>query len=595
MVASPSRSLWMRALLLLCAVKIALLIVTFDPGGLIAFDLPKSLASRATEWPIGLVLGILLIEHGPSIMPRSRLHLAVVGLAIAWLIAAWFAQDRYLALFGEDDRYLGLTYLADMIILYVACAVAVREGRDATLLLAAIAIGAAVALGYAGAQAMGADPFSWQDAPTGRPFSTFGNPDHFGHFLSVLFGLSFGAALVARGLVVITVSALAVGASLAAASIVATRGTALGVIVSTVAAPIAARARWRAVVGAILITVALGAILTASPLGERVRATLAGAQLEDRATIYATSLRALAARPIAGYGPDNFRIAFAQHRPSPAEVPAAATPESSAHDWVLDAAVMTGSLGLIALLALVILGTLELIALADRTPGAGVPLLLGWCAYWAHAVVAVGSIAIAWVPWVAMGVAVGLGPRAPLRRIRSVPRWSSALAMMITIVIAGTGARAFLANRDALAMEQASSVGDSQGALVAAASAVARDSGRAENWNRLGIALDGLELWRESLDAYGGATARRPYEPVYWANVARSEARLAVGGDAEAPQKAIAAARRAVDADPNSAVGHAILSEIAIVFGMCDLARAEATIAAALGRTDLPGRAAVCR
>ena len=593
-MAPSSGSLWIRALLVLCAIKIALLIVVFDPNGLIAFDLPKSLASRAIEWPIGLVLGILVIEHGRSIIPRSRLHLAVLALASAWLIAAWFAQDRYLALFGEDDRYLGLTYLADMIILYIACAVAVREARDTTLLFAAIAIGASVALGYAAAQAVGADPFSWQDASTSRPFSTFGNPDHFGHFLSVLFGLAFGAAVAARSLVAKTAGAVGVGASLAAASIVATRGTALGIVASALAAPLVAPARRRAVVGTGLIAIALLAIFTTTPLGDRMRATLAGAT-QDRTTFWAASVRAYAARPVTGYGPDNFRFAYAQHRPSPAEVPLAIEPQSSAHDWLLDAAAMTGSLGLIGLLVLFIVGTLELSALARPMPGVGVALLLCWCAYWAHALVAVGSIAIGWVPWVALGVAVGLRPRSPVQRIRSVPRWSAALALIVTIVVAATGARAFLANRDALAMERAAAVGDSQGALVAAASAVARDGARAENWNRLGVALDGLEVWQGSLDAYREAAARRPYEPIYWANVARSDARLALAGHVGAREEAFAAARRAVEADPNSSVGHAILSEIAIVFGMCDLARTEAAVASALGRTDLQARAAACR
>src|SRR5213594_1074279 len=172
MASAPARSVWTRVLLGLCAGKIAALIVAFDPSGLIAFDLPKSLASRAFEWPMVAVLGILFLEHGRSILPRSRLHFTVVAVAAAWLIAAWGAEDRFLALFGEDDRYLGLTYLADMIVLYVACAVAVREVRDAAILFGAIAIAAMVTLGYAGAKAVGADPFWWQYAPAERPFST---------------------------------------------------------------------------------------------------------------------------------------------------------------------------------------------------------------------------------------------------------------------------------------------------------------------------------------------------------------------------------------------------------------------------------------
>jgi O-antigen ligase len=568
--------------------------MTFDPSGLIAFDLPKSLASRAFVWPMAAILGILFITHGRSILPRSHLHVAVIGVAATWLIAAWSAEDQFLALFGEDDRYLGLTYLADMVILYVACFVAVRSVGDAAVIFGAIAIGAVIALGYAGLQAIGADPFWWQDMSAGRPFSTFGNPDHFGHFLSVLFGLSLGAFIGARGGLGAIVGVLGVTLSLAAASLVATRGTVIGIIGSLVAAPIAPATRWRAAMAMTAVAVALVAIVLVTPLGERVRSTVLGGEIGDRAMIYAAALRAFAARPFAGYGPDNFRFAYAQHRSRPAEVPAAAAPQSSAHNWVLDAAVMTGAIGLFALFMLVGLGTFELVAVSRRVTNVGLPLLLGWCAYWAHALVAVGSIAIGWVPWVALGVAVGLDSRVP-EQARRFPLWAVAVLMIAALVATASGARVFLSNRDALVMEHASATGDTRTALVAAENAVARDPGRAENWNRLGLALDGQGLWGESLDAYREAAARRPYEPIYWANVARSNARLALDGDVGARAEAITAARRAIEADPNSSVGHTILVEIALAFGMCDIARSQAALVASFGRADLAQRASDCR
>lgn len=583
-----------RLLLGLCACKIAVLIVAFDPGGFVAFDLPKSLASRAFVWPMAAILGLLFITHGRSILPRSHLHLAVIGLAASWLVAAWSAEDRFLALFGEDDRYLGLTYLADMIVLYVASAVAVRDVRDAAIIFGAIAIGALIALGYAGIQAIGFDPFWWQDAPADRPFSTFGNPDHFGHFLSVLFGLSLGGVIGSRGHLGTLSGALGVAMSLAAASLVATRGTAIGIVGSLIAAPLVPGTRRRAAAATAVVAIALAAVFVATPLGERVRATIAGGQMADRAVVYSVSLSAFAARPVSGYGPDNFRVAYARHRPSPLQVPLAATPQTSAHNWVLDAAVATGALGLFAVLMLFGLGTLELFALSRHAPSVGVPLLLGWAAYWAHALVAVGAIAIGWFPWLALGVAVGFGSRVP-PRARRFPRWLLAAVLIGSLVASASGARTFLANRDALVMEHATATGDTRTALVAAENALARDGGRAENWNRVGLALDGLELWRVSLDAYREAASRRPYEPIYWANVARSSARLALEGDSGARGEAITAARRAIDVDPNSSVGHTVLVEIAMAFGMCDLARTEAALMTAFGRADLAQRAADCR
>jgi O-antigen ligase len=581
-------------LLGLCALKVLVLIVAFDPSGFVAFDLPKSLASRAFVWPMAAILGSLFITHGRSILPRSHLHLAVIGLAASWLVAAWSAEDRFLAVFGEDDRYLGLTYLADMIVLYVASAVAVRDVRDATIIFGAIAIGAVIALGYAWIQATGVDPFWWQDAPAERPFSTFGNPDHFGHFLSVLFGLSLGGVVGARGHLGTLAGALGVAMSLAAASLVATRGTAVGIVGSLVAAPLVPGTRRRAAAATAVVAIALAAVFVATPLGERVRATLAGGQMADRAVVYAASLSAFAARPVSGYGPDNFRVAYAQHRPSPLEVPLAATPQTSAHNWVLDAAVATGALGLFAVLMLVGLGTLELFVLSRRAPSVGVPLLLGWAAYWAHALVAVGAIAIGWVPWLALGIAVGLDSRVPPPS-RRVPRWLVVAVLIGSLAGSVSGARVFLANRDALVMEHASATGDPSTALVAAENALARDGGRSENWNRLGLALDGFELWRQSLDAYREAVSRRPYEPIYWANVARSYVRLALDGDVGAREEAVTAARRAIEADPNSSVGHTVLVEIAVALGMCDLARTEAAIMTSFGRADLAQRASDCR
>jgi len=383
--------------------------------------------------------------------------------------------------------------------------------------------------------------------------------------------------------------------SLAAASLVATRGTVIGIIGSLVAAPLVPGTRRRAAVAMAAVALALAAIVVATPLGERVRATVLGGQMGDRAMIYAAAVRAFAARPLAGYGPDNFRFAYAQHRSPPAEVPAAAEPQSSAHNWVLDAAVMTGAIGLFALFMFVGLGTLELVALSRRTTDVGLPLLLAWSAYWSHALVAVGSIAIGWVPWLALGVAAGVGAGAPERLARPIPRWAPALLMIVALVASATGARAFLANRDALVMEHLSAIDDPTAALAAAENAVSRDTGRAENWNRLGLALDGLELWRESLDAYREAATRRPYEPIYWANVARSQGRLALAGDSAAADAAIASARRAIEVDPNSLVGHAVLIEIAVALGRCDLARAESGRIANFRRDDLAQLAGNCR
>src|SRR5438105_622323 len=98
-----------RTIVFLVAIKVVGLILIFDPGGLQAFDLPKSLLSRATSALIASALILLLVRFGSSVLPRTSLHLAVAGLVAANLISAFFAQNTFIAFFGDQSRYLGLS------------------------------------------------------------------------------------------------------------------------------------------------------------------------------------------------------------------------------------------------------------------------------------------------------------------------------------------------------------------------------------------------------------------------------------------------------------------------------------------------------
>ena len=572
-----------------------MLVVVFDPRGDIAFDLPKSLASRAIEWTIGAVLILALLRYGRAILPRSRLSAVVGGFAAVSVLAALVAAEPYIAIFGEQDRYLGLTYLADMVFLYVAVAVAVRTVRDAAMLLGAIAVAGVIAGGYAVVQALGADPFRWAADPRTRPFATFGNPDPLGHFMSVLFGLALGAMFAAtrRRRAVFAAAAAAV---LGIAALVATRGTLLGVgaaLVSVVAVRRPTRRGW--LVGA-AAAVGIAATLLVTPLGQRTIAALQPGTLPDRVPLYEIAARATLSRPLLGYGPDNFRAGFVTNRTVESLATFDPRPQTSAHNALLDAATTTGLIGLAALLILITVGTAELVGLARAHPEVGLPLLVGWSAYWANSLVDVGSVAVGWFPWAALGIAAALRSNRPVAAKRRVPRLVGAAIVIVAIVGAATGARTFVANEESWAAAEASQLGDADTAIVLADRAAARDGGRAENWNRLGLALETQRRWSDAAAAYRVAAARERYEPLFWANLARALARVALAGQPRAQDEAIAAAREATVVDPNSPLGHVVLAEIATTFGRCDLARSAAARAAALeaGHADLVSRAAAC-
>ena len=565
-----------------------------DPAGLVAFQLPKALISRAFDWPIAAALLIAFVTHGNAIVPRHRLHVLMAALIAVVDLSAPFAADRYIAIFGDAENYAGLTFLIDMLLLYVATAVALRAERDVLVLLGAAIAAGAVSIVYGLAQSFGLDPFGWETDPRARPFATFGNADHFGHFLSVLFGITLGLALALperRGRVVSAVSVLG---ALAMSAIVATRATLLGIVAALIAAATIRRPTGRALIVGTVATAAVGVALAMTPLGQRV---IGGASVNDRFALWDVAVRATLARPLLGYGPDNFRAAFAAHRTIDSIPLLGVGPQATAHNWILDASATTGMIGLAALIALIAAGTIELWRLATSRPSVGVPLLLGWAAYWADGLVAAVSMAAAWYPWIALGSAVALrGARPAESAERRIPRWAIAVLAVIALVAAATGARAFQANRDAWSSEESTHLGDQGEALTFADRAAARDGGRADHWNRLGLALEALQRRSDAVDAYREATRHGPYEAVYWANLARALTRVA-GSDPDRRDDAIAAARQATIVDPNAPVGHVVLAEIAIAFGRCELALSEATRAASLepGHDALVGRAQSCR
>jgi hypothetical protein len=213
-------------------IKIAGLILIFDPAGLLSFELPKALFSRAMEWLLAGVLLIAFVRYGLGVIPRTRMHAAVAALVVVNAISTLFAENRYIALFGEEDHYLGLTFVLDMAILYLAVAVAFRRLDDWALFGGILALATAVVLGYAAIQYLGRDPIGWNVNSRSGFFSTFGDADTLGRYLSLMFGASVGIAALGRGgarAAARWIAAVIAAATLLAASLSTVRGTLVGI------------------------------------------------------------------------------------------------------------------------------------------------------------------------------------------------------------------------------------------------------------------------------------------------------------------------------------------------------------------------------
>jgi O-antigen ligase len=567
-----------QILIFLVTIKIAGILLVVDPAGFQAFDLPKSLFSHAMAWPIAVTLFAAVLRFGPGILPRTRLHVAVAGFALVNLVSALLAENPYVAVFGDQDRYLGLAFVADMVLLYLATTVGFRSANDFAAALASVATAAGFVLVYAGVQAAGLDPLRWVHDPRDRPFATLGHPDILGHFLSVAFALGLGVASSvppnARHLRAVAIAAAVVCVGLA--GVVAVRGTLLGIAAALVALiAVALRRRGqsvilRSIVVAVMAVALLGGVMAITPLGERTTQAIADAGT-GRLALYDAAIRAMLDRPILGYGPDSFGVAYPSYRQPPPY--GGVDPQTSAHNWVLQAAVTTGLAGLASFLVLLISFGIAVWRAIPRAPTLATPIVLALAAYFANGLVSVGSISVDWLPWFCFGSIAAITGESRPSAARKVP--SLILPLLALLAIAGFLAPrdALQANRDASLARSEWTAGQTVSAITAAEAAVGRDPGRAEYWNWLGLARDQAGLWRDSASAYQEAVMRAAHEAVYWDNLALARGAEALeDGNVEAGKEAVAAALRAVEVDPYANRVNSTLSDIAYQFGDFDLA-----------------------
>jgi O-antigen ligase/cytochrome c-type biogenesis protein CcmH/NrfG len=583
----------------LVALKVAGIIVILDPTGLDAFHLAKSLFSRGMAWLLAALIVIALLRYGRAVVPRTRLHLFVLAFVAANVLSALSAENAYVAMFGEREKYLGLTFVADMLVLYSAVAVSFRRAADWGVLAVSIAVAGSLAVGYAAVQIAGLDPIKW-DLGSDRAFGTFGNADTLGDFLSLVFGAGLGIAgftVVRRPSAHRLAAVCACAVALVGATAIATRGSLLGFAAALAVWPfISMRLRGGAangrffVRGLIALTV-LSGIVAMSPLAERVRETAQGGHVRDRVLIYEAAMSAAAERPLFGYGPDNFAVAYPRYRQPDATLVIGRGPQNSGHGWPFQ---IVATLGLVGLGAFLLLLFAMVRSLWTRglsyAPAVAVPVLLATAGYLGHGLVAVDAISVDWWIWIALGTAAALqADRSPAARSLRRPQLVAAYSVVVLSLVASLGGlTALRANHEALVAKFAWERGDATASREAAAAAVRDDPGRADNWNWLGLSLDLQRGWRAAGDAYLQAAMRAPHEAAYWSNVARSRARQALTGDESSGGSAAAldAARRAVATDPNAPEPNAVLGEIANLFEDYELALDAATRAITLYRDE---------
>jgi tetratricopeptide (TPR) repeat protein len=569
---------------LLCA-KVALVPVVFDPASDMPFVVSKALLSHALAYALVAVLIYLFYLYRDSFFARSWIHAAAVAFAITNLVAALFAVNPQLALYGTHARMLGLGTTLDLIVLYFAFALLIRTPRDVVVVAASGLIASLVVLGYEAIQLLGEDPFSWSIDSVQRPFSTLGQATALAQYLTVLaigtlscavlvatlrpwfrtFLISYSLLLLAGALATITRSAL-LG--------VATGAATLLLLVWFTHAP--REARRRMALGSVLGCLLLAGALLMTPLGARVFATVETSGSDDESVVslewssasrlglYKIGVDMVSERPLLGWGPDNFIVGVPKFRPVEAPDLLRQSLASSPHSWLAHVATSSGLLGLTAFAAFVSL------AFATASRGGFRPTAIAGAsmvaAFLGTGLTTVNEFGTEWLLWSSAGLVAGATSRVDdhqrAKSVRKPDRRSvsgvqaarvGVVITVVTLVVAlGSAANAFEGSRLNRASRDARLTGQSTFAIDLGRRAVASDNGRPEYWHGLGLAYVAGRRWTEAAQAIERALHLAPYDFRYVRDLIAIALARASDGDSISRSRALELAERGVTLDPNN-------------------------------------------
>ncbi len=358
------RLLSRAAIAAICVALFTPLVVT--TGTLFPYVAGKGVAVRlATEAAVLLYAALVVVQ--PDYRPRATpIAIAVLTYVLVGALAAMLGVDPYHSVFGNLERMEGWIGLAHGVALFVVAAAVLRSRAQWLLVLEASLLASVVVAALA---------FVPPDTPPPgyRPGSTLGHPDFLATY--ALFHVFFTVVVVAweparwrcaLALVagVLNIAALMVAASrgamvglyaaiVAGALLWAWRGSRRRAAIAVLAALIAAPFAVRALDGT--------AIVDAMPhaIQRLARTTLDDPSTQTRIRSLRICLAATAARPLLGYGPDNFRAAFDRHF-DPSDLGLEQWFDR-AHDKPAEVMVETGLMGLAAHLAIFVIAGVALL------------------------------------------------------------------------------------------------------------------------------------------------------------------------------------------------------------------------------------------
>lgn len=294
------------------------------------FDLPKVVALNiVTQLMLFIwLMKILLISK--TELHRTKIDYLALILLVLMVIATIFSWDKPTAIFGKYRRYEGLiTFIDYLLLLFLAAQTFRGFEKMKTIIRTMTLISFAVAI-YGIIQWLGLDPLPWATLPfeERRSFSTFGNPALLGGYIALMLPVAFGNIFSVRKrseqflysfgtllLFICLITTFTRGAWVSAL---------IGVIVFLfLSLPVLIENRRLVFIifGIFFALLVVLVIISSSAKNptlnviERFRSIfIIKGSVSARLEIWKSAVNAVEKRPLIGYGPDNFRLAFAKYQ-----------------------------------------------------------------------------------------------------------------------------------------------------------------------------------------------------------------------------------------------------------------------------------------
>ena len=490
-----------------------LLPLAFSPVLYHSFWAPKAAVALVLVGP-GLVALARLARDGSGAASLAACFVAVAAVATA------VSEHPVASLTGGANWGTGLVFVAAAVGAW-ALGVAAGEQRRrqvATALVAAALVNAVVAW----LQARGLVPPSLESA--GRSSGLMGNPVHLGALAAGalwVVGQRVASASAGRGAPWLAAVALLAGAAQLSGGRSAVGLTALVLVL------LVRRLGWRrsAVVAAAAVLGFLAASAWAAEgavTGTGRAVTQTTRQLDVRSSLWRTSARTVADRPLVGAGPGRFHAATSP-RVEPVVSEGGVSAYADAHNWAVEYAVTTGLVGLLALL-----GWLAAAARSSRGPLAGFAAVAGLFMLVEPQSVSLTPLAL---------LALGASSRRPASSTPAGPGWrtASTAGLVAGVVAAGVLLAGEFGLRQATLDTSPERYADAA-VLLPPWADVSRMGARISAFH--GLHDEGGQ--RQALALARQATRRDPADPAAWSDLARLELKWGTdAGTARAVDRAL--------------------------------------------------------